>query len=64
VIVDVLGSCWVGSGGGGDLYRGLDLGLLRGLLVAFGEVLALPAFDARLLSLRSLGMGGTGGTPF
>jgi len=46
------------------LYRGLGFGLPRGLVVFLGDVLALPALAAMFLSLISLGMGGTGGTPF
>ena len=54
-----------GSGGGGDLYRGLGFGLSRGLLVFFGDDLALDTtFDVTFFSLSSLGIGGTGGTPF
>lgn len=55
---------WVGSGGGGDLYRGLGFGLPLGLFAFLGDVLTLPTFAAIFLSLISLGMGGTGGTPF
>jgi hypothetical protein len=62
--VGVFGILCVGSGGGGDLYRGLGLGLLLGLLVVFGEDLALPILEAILFSLSSFGRGGTGGTPF
>jgi hypothetical protein len=64
VTVGVFGMLCVGRGGGGDLYRGLGLGLPLGLLAALGEVLALATLDVMLLSLNSLGSGGTGGTPF
>jgi hypothetical protein len=40
------------------------LGLLLGLLVILGDDLALPDFEAIFRSLSSLGIGGTGGTPF
>jgi len=62
--VGVLGMFCEGRGGGGDLYRGLGFGLLRGLLELLGEVFALETLDAIVRSLSSFGIGGTGGTPF
>lgn len=46
------------------MYRGLGFGLPRGLFVFLGDVLTLPTFAVMFFSLISLGMGGTGGTPF
>ena len=43
------------------MYRGLGFGLPLGLLVFLGDIFT---FAATFLSLISLGIGGTGGTPF
>lgn len=62
--VGVFGTDWVvGRGGGGDFNRGLGFGLLLGLLVFFGEDFMVLTLDGTLISLSSLGIGGTGGMP-
>ena len=63
-VLGVFGIFCVGRGGGGDLYRGLGFGLPLGLLQFFGELLAPEVFGGMFFSLSSLGIGGTGGTPF
>jgi hypothetical protein len=55
----------LGRGGGGDLYLGEGFGLPLGDDVFdFGDDFALVVFEEIVLSDNSLGIGGTGGTPF